>query len=131
MITYQHSIAYYIILRKRISLVNIPVELRRSYVGNNSHTFSDIEFLKRGYCGFCVVRFHNADRRLCLSQYYKDNKRGWFDDTRLFYRKLDPKLTKDIYLTPQEEALRQTILAHPYVRDNVACECWIEIGAIV
>jgi hypothetical protein len=130
MVTYQHSIAYYIILRKRIDLINIPVELRRYYLSCNSHTFNDIEFLKRGYSGFCLVRFHDADRRLGLSHYFRNNKESWFDEKQI-YRKLDAKATRDVYLTPDEEQLRQTILSHHYVRDNVSCECWFEIGDII
>ena len=137
MMVYEHSILYCIVLKNPVNIFDVVPEVMRKhrreilygvkgFHPGHPKPKNDDDDDTRDY--FCVVKDPESDDRLVASQFFKEHKANWFVDNRHFWKILDTDLTQDIRLTEQEEALRQTFLAHELIKDNVLHDGWVEIG---
>lgn len=67
----------------------------------------------------------DCDPRLLKSKYYNDNKSTWLNN-HLHYDVIRNELTSDIPLIESEQILREKLLEHPLIKDNILHDGWVE-----
>lgn len=133
MITIEHGIEYYIILKNSIdAILDIIADIYLNFPDTKVIYTTKI-FLKEKRDIFCIINTNKAEMRLLSSSYYNNKKDTWWDGKYPHepllpsIKQIRPEYLVDIELKLSEMNVIIDLLNRPIISENVLCYGWFDV----